>query len=268
MLTIGNEGTWEFLMIALQDDDAVRTLVLCLVREGSSQAFFRDAIQRVHVARKIMLLTAYPTLFSNDTRSCDLELLYENNPRVRVSHVVEDVGDSDEVRNDACSTLWTGLHQDDTHGRLRQVTLSGDCSAELRNDAASKNALWPNVGAVRLVGTAQQLPQSAKSSPSALGDTRPGGIEPFYGSTEEGGADGDLRVHVSLLVENVGDIDEMRNVACPKLSAGLCEDGTHSSFRKVFKSHTVEGDCSASGRDNQNSEKSLRPKAAASKSIS
>ncbi|GFS57692.1 hypothetical protein TNIN_61171 [Trichonephila inaurata madagascariensis] len=68
---------------------------------------------------------------------------------------------------------------------------------------------------VRLVGTAQQLPQSAKSSPSALGDTRPGALEPFYGSAGEGGEDGGLRVHVSHLVEDGGDVNEMRNDECP-----------------------------------------------------
>ncbi|GFS65354.1 hypothetical protein TNIN_442521 [Trichonephila inaurata madagascariensis] len=89
---------------------------------------------------------------------------------------------------------------------------------------------------VRLVGTAQQLPQSAKSSPLALGDTRPSAPEPFYGSA---GEDGGLRVHVSHLVEDGGDANEMRNDECPMLWAGLCKDGTHSPFQQVFKSHTA-----------------------------
>ncbi|GFX94375.1 hypothetical protein TNCV_4294201 [Trichonephila clavipes] len=92
---------------------------------------------------------------------------------------------------------------------------------------------------VRLVGTAQQLPQSAKSSPSALGDTRPGALEPFYGSAGKSEEDGNLRVHVSHLVEDGGDFDEMRNDECPTLWAGLCQDGTHSPIRQVLEIHTV-----------------------------
>ncbi|GFR23369.1 hypothetical protein TNCT_31531 [Trichonephila clavata] len=51
--------------------------------------------------------------------------------------------------------------------------------------------------------------------------------------------DGNLRVRVSHVVENVGDSNEVLTDACSTSWAGLCQDGTHSPFRQVFKSYAL-----------------------------
>ncbi|GFV84925.1 hypothetical protein TNCV_4299071 [Trichonephila clavipes] len=114
---------------------------------------------------------------------------------------------------------------------------------------------------VRLVGTAQQLPESAKKSPSALGDTGPGALEPFYGSAGKGGEDGSLRMHASHLEEVGGDV----NKVCETMPALRFGQDCVRMVRTVHSDRclkvTLLGDCSASGRDNPSSEMSLHRKA-------